>query len=514
MTANRRIVLNIVATYGRSLYALACGLFVWRWVLMALGEVDYGLVGVVGGLTGFVTFINSILSVSVGRFYAFSVGAASVADDPVNGIEECRKWFNTAFFIHTIVSVVLVSVGYPIGLWAVREFLSIPPDRVDACVWLWRFVCVSCFVGMFTVPFCAMYTAKQYIAELTVYSFVTSTLNVVVLYYMVTHPGDWLVRYSFWTMLVVIVPNIIIATRALVVFDECRFNRRYFFSWNRVRQLMTFGGGRALGMFSTLLSNQCVAIAVNKFLGPARNATMSLGRGVMAHTMSLAGAMSGAFAPAITTAAGAGDYERMHRLVFATCTYSTLGMLIFSIPFCLEADEILRLWLGNPPEYAASFCVCLAVLNVIERICEGHWMAIFAMGKVVKFQLVEAISGIIDLTASVLFISLGYGIIGVGVALILGRFYAMIVKAWYGYKCAGVPVKIWSGKVCVPLVTLSLITAFVGYLPRYIWPQGLLRVAVTTVVSLSVMIPLAWGVVLSRSDREILLEKFKKISKW
>ena len=59
MTANRRIFLNIVATYispersesrreryagCRSLYALVIGLLCGRWTLMALGEVDYGLV--------------------------------------------------------------------------------------------------------------------------------------------------------------------------------------------------------------------------------------------------------------------------------------------------------------------------------------------------------------------------------------------------------------------------------------------------------------------------------------
>lgn len=43
MTANRRIFLNIIATYGQSLYALVIGLFCGRWTLMALGEVDYGL---------------------------------------------------------------------------------------------------------------------------------------------------------------------------------------------------------------------------------------------------------------------------------------------------------------------------------------------------------------------------------------------------------------------------------------------------------------------------------------
>ncbi len=39
MSPSRRIFLNIVATYGRSLYALVCGLFIGRWVLVALGDV-------------------------------------------------------------------------------------------------------------------------------------------------------------------------------------------------------------------------------------------------------------------------------------------------------------------------------------------------------------------------------------------------------------------------------------------------------------------------------------------
>ena len=50
MSPNRRILLNIVATYGRSLYALVCGLFISRWVLAALGKTDFGLYGVAGGM--------------------------------------------------------------------------------------------------------------------------------------------------------------------------------------------------------------------------------------------------------------------------------------------------------------------------------------------------------------------------------------------------------------------------------------------------------------------------------
>ena len=49
-STNRRMALNIIATYGRSLYALVCGLFISRGGLAALGKTDFGLYGVVGGM--------------------------------------------------------------------------------------------------------------------------------------------------------------------------------------------------------------------------------------------------------------------------------------------------------------------------------------------------------------------------------------------------------------------------------------------------------------------------------
>ena len=43
MSSNRRIFLNIVATYGRSLDALVWGLAISRWKLEALDKTDLGL---------------------------------------------------------------------------------------------------------------------------------------------------------------------------------------------------------------------------------------------------------------------------------------------------------------------------------------------------------------------------------------------------------------------------------------------------------------------------------------
>lgn len=511
MTKNRRILVNVVATYGRSLYALAIGLFTARWALMALGETDYGLYGVIGGLVGFVAFFNSLLAGAVGRFYAFAVGKAESVQGTQQGLEECRGWFSLAVLLHTVLPVILIVVGYPVGLWAVENFLTIPLDRVEACVWVWRFACVACFVGMAGVPFSAMYTAKQYIAELTIYSFATTTLNAIYLHYIVTHPGVWLTNYALWMCLLTVVPQLIICVRAVFVFPECRFRLRYAFDRSKFREIAQFMGMRFVGMLSQLFSSHCIGIVVNKYLGPTRNATMAIANSANSHTMSLSAALTGAFMPAITNAAGAGNLEEMRALAFRTCKFGTICIMLFALPLMLEIDEVMRLWLKVPPPGVSSFCVLMLIGTIMERICEGHWVAIFAVGNIVHFQIVEAIAFVGTFLIAWMFLGAGFNLWSVGVAILIGKLGSIFAKLWYGRKVAGLSVRQWFGGILVPLSFLSFLTCLFGYMPHFFMSPSFLRVCVSVIISETFLIPLVWFVVLSESERMACSCQFQRV---
>ena len=60
MSPNRRIFLNIVATYGQSLYALVCGLFISWWVLAAVEQSEIGSYGMVGGMAAIVILADAM----------------------------------------------------------------------------------------------------------------------------------------------------------------------------------------------------------------------------------------------------------------------------------------------------------------------------------------------------------------------------------------------------------------------------------------------------------------------
>lgn len=511
MTQNKRIFLNIVATYGRSLYALACGLFTARWVLMALGHEDFGLYGVVGGLTVFIAFVNNVISAAVGRFYAFAIGEASADENNEHGLEECRRWFNTAVCIHTVLPLCLIVVGYPIGEWAVRHWLTIPEARVEACVWVFRFACLTCFVGMINVPFNAMYTAKQYIAELTIYGFAQTTLTFFVLLFMVTHPGAWLVRYAAIMCFVAVIPQLLICMRAFRVFPECRIRFRYMFDCGRMRQLGAFAGLQAFGAFGQLMRVQGLAILVNKYFGGVGNAAMTVASQVNGHATTLCGAMENAFTPAITTAYGAGDVERMRNMSLRACKFGTFLVLLFMIPLALELSEVMRLWLKTPPQYSIGLCWCMMVCLVLDKMTLGYHVAVHATGRIAAYQAFFGLMLLITLPLAWAFLANGFSIYSVAGAMIITTAVYSFGRMLISRKSVGMGVWRWFKEVAVPVSAVLAVSSAAGCIPGRFMGASFFRICLTTLASEAAFLPMVWFVGLDDAERKFVTNRMRNL---
>lgn len=474
---------------------------------MALGEVDYGLNGLVGGLMVFVSFFNSVLAGANSRFYAFSIGAAKVAVDKVKALEECRHWFNTALSVHTVLPVLLVAIGYPIGVYAIEHWLTIPPDRVDACVWVFRFACISCLVGMVSVPFQAMYGAKQYIAELTIYGFITSTLNVLVLYYMVSNPGMWLVKFAAWACALSVVPQIIICIRACLIFPECKMDVRYMWDGERLRQLGSFSGWQMLGVFCGMLRGQGISIVINKLFGAAMNAAQAIGNTVQGQCYSLAAAMQGAFVPVITQACGAGDFKTMNRFVIRTGKFTVMLSMIFAIPLALELPFVMELWLKKPPEYSTGLCYFAMIFHLVDCCTTGHMIAINANGKIAKYQMVVNLVSVMTIPLAVAMGLIWRNVYAVMLAVIFIASLVSFLRIVFARFLIQTSAWGWVKEVFVPLAIAIIISGGVGWLPHLVMEESFLRVCVTTTICEIVFLPLTWFVLLSNEERQFMSDK-------
>ena len=513
MTENTRIALNIFATYGRNLYRLVIGLLCGRWSLMALGAVDYGLNGLVGGMTAFITFINMSFDASIARFYSFAIGEAIGSADKEQGLENCRKWFSIALLLHTAMPLTVMTIGYPIGVWAIRHFLRIPPDRISDCIWVFRFVCCSCLVTMMCSPFTAMYRAKQYIAELTIYTFVTLTLNAAFLYYMASHPGVWLKGYAFWTCILSITPQAIIAIRAIKLFPECRLRVSAWREKARIKELFAYIGWSIFGDFIYILKGQGIAILVNKYFGPAVNASMAVANTVNGHTLSFSGAMRGAFQPAIVTAYGAGQMEHMRALSYRTCKFGVVLSLLFMLPLFVELKEVMRLWLVTPPEFVVEFCMVMMVTALIDYSTTGCGIAVLASGRIAKYSLFSGVINALTLPVAWLFVILWNHPLCVNAGLFIIMVLVVMVRVFMARAIVGISVRYWGIRIALPLMLISAVSLLAGYMVRFVMSASLGRVVVTTLVCEVVFLPLTWFFVLDVNERLIVIDKCRKLLK-
>lgn len=476
---------------------------------MALGEVDYGLYGLVGGLTAFIAFFNNVLAGGNARFYAYSIGAAKVATDKRVALEECRWWFNTALSVHTLVPVVLIIVGYPVGAYAIEYWLTIPPDRIRACIWVLRFVSISCFVGMVSVPFHAMYRAKQYIAELTIYGFVTTTLNVIVLYVMVTHPSDWLVRFAAWGCLLSIVPQIIICIRACFIFPECRLNVRYMWNWSRLAKLGSYSGWQFLGVTCAMLRTNGLSIVINKFFGACMNAAFAVGTSMQAHCNTLASAMQGSFVPVITQACGAGDYVKVNRFVIRTNKFNVFLSLIFMIPLALELEYIVILWLKTPPAFACGLCYCAMILHLISCATTGHMVAVNATGNVAGYQVTLSSVNIFLIPIATIVGLIFRDVYFVMAVCILFEVLNSLGRVYFARRHVNASFRRWVRSVVLPSCFVIGICSLLGWGCRQLLPPTFLRVCLTTALCELMLLPMLWFVVLDQEEREFLTSRIE-----
>ena len=76
---SRRIARNTLMLYFRMIFLLIVGFYTSRVVLDALGENDYGIYSVVGGVVAMFTMISGALNSAISRFITFEMGKGADA---------------------------------------------------------------------------------------------------------------------------------------------------------------------------------------------------------------------------------------------------------------------------------------------------------------------------------------------------------------------------------------------------------------------------------------------------
>lgn len=500
MTAKNRILLNFVATYGQSVYALLLGLFSARWILLSLGQSDFGLFGVVGSIIVVIGFLNGVLGGAVGRYYAYAIGEA-VGMDAVDARRHLSRWFNAAITIHTVLPLILCSVGIPLGLYAIDHCLVVPEGRGFASKLVFSMSLFCAFINMVSVPYISMYRARQLIAELSVWGVAQTTMLFVGAYALRFVNSDRLVAYAAMTAFIpggIIICQIL---RARKLFAECHVDARCLFDWERIRKLFSYSFWEIFASGGDVVRAQGTAFLINRNFGTDVNASWVVSAQVSGHTTALSSALIGALTPALTTSAGEGNVGFERRLTFAICRFGTFFILVFSIPLIIDMDYVLRLWLVNPPPYALPLCRCMLIALACHKLGIGHHVAILAHGRVAPMLSTTGLISALTVFVVLLAIRMGYGAVGIGISFVISYFSLTIARVLFARFQLGFSVAEWLTCVFLPMLLVGGISATVGICVFVSVQESLLRTVLIGLMTFVVSASLGWRLVCTPAER-------------
>ena len=111
MNNNQKIAFNSMIVFIRLCIVSIVSFFVTRVVLSELGESDFGLYNVVGGLVALFLIINSAMAGSTHRYIAVELGKKTEGN--------VNKIFNISSSIHVVFAFLILLLGSTIGNWYV-----------------------------------------------------------------------------------------------------------------------------------------------------------------------------------------------------------------------------------------------------------------------------------------------------------------------------------------------------------------------------------------------------------
>lgn len=374
---NKRIAKNTLFLYFRMLLLLAIGLLTSRVNLQALGVDNYGINSVIAGFLSMFGIISGSMSAAISRFITVELGKKNN--------DRLKIVFSTALAVQIVMGIIVVFAIGTIGIWFVQNKMSIPVGREEAAMWCLGCATISTFVHLMNIPFNSCIVAHEKMSTFAYMTLFDASMKLAICYAIYISPFDKLKTYSSLYLLTSILSTSIYWIYSLRKFEECTLQPKL--DKGLFKEIWGFAGWNFLGHTSWILNTQGVNMLMNIFFGVVVNAARGIANQVNSILQQFVTNFMMALNPQITKSYAAGDKENAFKLACRGARFSFYIMWILSLPIMIEAHQVLKIWLGSPPEQADSFLVWTILSSLIMMMGNTLVTLQMAHGNIRHYQL-------------------------------------------------------------------------------------------------------------------------------
>lgn len=471
----QRIIKNTLYLYARMLVLMIIGLFTSRVILNSLGEVDFGLINVVGGITAMFGFLNGCLGAATSRFITFELGR--------NDYVALNKVFNAALVVHIMIGIIIVILGETVGLWFFYNKMVIPDERLGASMFVYQLSVLGTPIFLSQVPYNATLIAHENMKIYAYFTLVDGIFKLVNAYLIFISPMDKMVFYASLTFIESIACLVFYRIYCIRHYSEtsikiCKDKKLY-------KNMFSYAGSDLIGQIAGLAQGEGLNLLLNTFFGPVVNAARGIAYQVQGHVSKFSGGFMTAVKPQIIKSYAAGDIDGMLKLVKQGACFSFYLMLMIALPVCLESKQLLTWWLGKYPAHTESFLILIIIFCLINTWKESRGTALHATGKLLLSNVTVGICMCLAFPISYIFLKLGGVPESVFVAAIISIFLSDIIGVFVlrHYVRFSIPNYLLSVHVrCICVAVLACSVSYFVY--DKILEPGVFRVILNAVISI------------------------------
>lgn len=505
MSSSGRVAKNTVVLYVRMMIVMFINLFTVRIVLNALGEEDYGIYNVIGGVITMLSGVTSVLAAATQRFYSYALGEKKA--------EGLTQIFSASFNIYIIVSAFVIIIGETIGLWFVNSQLVIPDSRLAAANWIYQFSILSFVLSMLQSPFSSAVIAHEDMGVFALVSFCECVFKFGAAWLLLVSPIDRLTFHGALILLVYIFSFSFYYLWGRLKYAECHYrkvNDRKLY-----KELFSFSGWTLFGSLAGVGMSQVNTLLVNIFFGPIANAARAIAIQINGALNSFSGNFIMAVRPPMIKAYAEGDFAYLNRLFTLSNKFIYYCMLFIALPLLFEMNTILNLWLKTASQQTVVFSQLIVIYAVILSLNNPISIIMQAAGKVKEYYVpVESFTLLCPVATYVLF-KLGLPAESTFWAMIGAIILSHCVRIWCIRRYySGFSLRDYVVGFIIPAGLVTILSSALVYIISTTMAEGVWRLIIILFASFLIVAILAIILGLNKLERQYLkvtlISKFRR----
>ncbi|QHI27677.1 lipopolysaccharide biosynthesis protein [Acinetobacter haemolyticus] len=428
MNQNKQILKNTIFLYIRMLLVIVVSLYTVKIVYNALGIEGYGLFNLIAGFLLLFSFFNTAMRSATQRYLSVAIANKELIN--------IRNTFSIALNIHFFIAIVIFLLLETLGLWLLNNFLNISNGLIKEANIVYQCAIFSSIIMIVSVPYQAIIISKEkmnYFAYIGIFEVFLKLIAAI----FISYSEDIKNSLIFYSISLFLISILVVLIYIYCSFKEFGKEVRYNFCSDKklYKDMLDFSSWNILGQISTLSSNQGVVLIFNILIGLTINASLAISQQVKSLLSSFVSNLQLAFNPQIVKSYAENNMIRHNILVLNSSKYSLFLVSIFSLPFLIYMEYILKLWLGGVlPEAVSFFAKVVILVAIIEALSGPLWMSAHARGNIKNYQIVVSIILLFNLPLTYSFLKTTESVELAFMSTVLISFILLIYRYIYFFK--------------------------------------------------------------------------------